>query len=352
MSRVLIVDDEPRYRDYLGRFLTQRRHETAAAAGGREAIALGGRFRPELLVADWMLRDQVHGLQVQEALRLLNPDLRSVLITGFPSEDLALAARERPGLVVLAKPFGFEQLAAAVEEALARAPAPPLPIAILELGAEGIVPLNPAAHALLRLGAALAEPVAPPAALGPNAAARVEEATGRWIAVRPPAERTPWLLRAQPAGGAAGRLLALVPPSEPVSRWAEPVRLLLGLRDPEERRWPFSGRLLLIDPDPLQRRRQAERLEHAGATCYAAADTRQALRLFEHDEAIAFVVADCASLAVDGAAFVARVRELDRDALLIGTGAPGAGVACEQAGLIRFLPRPWGLEELLSAVET
>jgi CheY-like chemotaxis protein len=273
-----------------------------------------------------------------------------VLITGFPSEDLAAAARERHGLVVLAKPFGFEQLESAILEVLARPPAPALPIAILELTGDRVVPRSPAALPLIGAAAA-ADSASLVEALGPRAANRVEEAVERWVALRPAGARNPWLLRAQPAPAGAPRLLALVPPSETVTAWAEPVRLLLGLRDPEEQRWPFAGRLLLVDPDPLERRRQTERLEQAGAVCYAAPDSRHALRLFEHDEAIAFVVIHCASLEADGAALVARVRELDRDTLLIGTGPATATAACAHAGLTRFLPRPWGFEELLAAIE-
>ena len=67
MPKVLIVDDERSYRDYLGRFLAREGHEVQLAATGREAIDGGCRFRPDVLVVDWMLKDHVHGLQVTEA---------------------------------------------------------------------------------------------------------------------------------------------------------------------------------------------------------------------------------------------------------------------------------------------
>ena len=50
--RILVVDDEKRYRAYLGSMLDARGYEVAVAGTGREAIDTGIRFRPDLLLTD------------------------------------------------------------------------------------------------------------------------------------------------------------------------------------------------------------------------------------------------------------------------------------------------------------
>ena len=91
-TRILIVDDEPTYREYLERFLTRDGLDVRTAETGAEAIALADTFRPDVLLADWMLRCEMHGLEVGEQLREGSPDLRILLMTGFPTADLEVEA--------------------------------------------------------------------------------------------------------------------------------------------------------------------------------------------------------------------------------------------------------------------
>jgi two-component system OmpR family response regulator len=77
--RVLIVDDEPSYRDYLERYLKREGYGVRTASTGEEALAIGEVFSPHVILADWMLKDHVHGLQVAETLRDLKPDLQILL---------------------------------------------------------------------------------------------------------------------------------------------------------------------------------------------------------------------------------------------------------------------------------
>ena len=117
--RVLIVDDEPTYRDYLERFLARDGLAVRTAETGIDAIRIADEFGPDLLLADWMLRCEMHGIEVGEVLRKRWPKLRILLMTGFPTADLEAEAA-RVGIDgVLEKPFGLEDLAGAIEAALA-----------------------------------------------------------------------------------------------------------------------------------------------------------------------------------------------------------------------------------------
>ncbi len=118
-TRILIVDDEPTYREYLERFLRRDGLDVRTAETGAEAIALAEEFGPDVLLADWMLRCEMHGIEVGEALRAKRPDLRILLMTGFPTADLEAEAA-RVGIDgFLEKPFALEDLSKAIEAAIA-----------------------------------------------------------------------------------------------------------------------------------------------------------------------------------------------------------------------------------------
>jgi len=119
--RILIVDDEPTYREYLERFLRRDGLEVRTAETGAEAIEVSREFAPDILLADWMLRCEMHGIEVGEALRGQWPNLRILLMTGFPTADLQLEAA-RVGIDgFLEKPFSLEDLSTAIQDALAAA---------------------------------------------------------------------------------------------------------------------------------------------------------------------------------------------------------------------------------------
>ena len=116
--RVLSVDDEPTYREYLERFLARDGLSVRTAETGNYAIRIADEFGPDVLLADWMLRCEMHGIEVGEVLRERWPALRILLMTGFPTADLEAEAA-RVGIDgVLEKPFGLEDLTGAIEAAL------------------------------------------------------------------------------------------------------------------------------------------------------------------------------------------------------------------------------------------
>lgn len=119
MTKVLIVEDELRYQDTLSGSLKREGYELATAATAAEAIETGTRFKPDVLVVDWMLPGSIDGLQVCEALQRSAPSLRSILITGFPPAELRAKAAAIPVFAFIEKPFELEHLLDAVARAAA-----------------------------------------------------------------------------------------------------------------------------------------------------------------------------------------------------------------------------------------
>ncbi len=68
MSRILVVDDQPGYRQFLCRFLGTHGFEMEQAGDGNEGLAIARVRKPELIFMDWCLRGE-SGLEVVQSLR-------------------------------------------------------------------------------------------------------------------------------------------------------------------------------------------------------------------------------------------------------------------------------------------
>ncbi len=118
MANVLIVDDEEVYRTYISGWLAREGHEVRSASNRQEAALVARSFRPDLLIVDFLLKDEYYGLQVAEAMRELAPELRIIVITGYPSESLRRDALDARVFRVIEKPFHMVDLADAVRDAV------------------------------------------------------------------------------------------------------------------------------------------------------------------------------------------------------------------------------------------
>ena len=118
MGKVLIVDDEEAYCVYLARALLHEGHLVQTALSGHQGIELGTQFLPHVLIADWMLMNDHDGLDVAEALRRKNPDLKTIIITGYLSARLRREVQEANLFGFLEKPFELDDLLATVHDAL------------------------------------------------------------------------------------------------------------------------------------------------------------------------------------------------------------------------------------------
>ena len=68
MAHILVVDDEPDARGYVGRFLEKMGHTVAMASTGREALRVLMSEKPDLTVLDVRMPEMT-GVQLLEVLR-------------------------------------------------------------------------------------------------------------------------------------------------------------------------------------------------------------------------------------------------------------------------------------------
>lgn len=117
MARVLVADDEPTYREILKEVISEQGHDVEVAVDGHDAIKIAERFCPDVLIVDWMLQNNLCGLEVSESLRKLNPRLTTIIITGYPAQELRTRAEQAKVFAFLEKPFGLADLLDTVRRA-------------------------------------------------------------------------------------------------------------------------------------------------------------------------------------------------------------------------------------------
>lgn len=118
-NRVLVVDDEEIVRESCRRALTEAGYTVRTAANGHDALQACRTESFDLMLTDLRMPD-MDGLEVTRTVAEEFPDLRVVILTGYPSRDSAQEAASLGIFDYLEKPISPERLSAATASALAR----------------------------------------------------------------------------------------------------------------------------------------------------------------------------------------------------------------------------------------
>lgn len=112
--RILLLEDDAQLRTALGQVLELEGYVIASAADGAEAVEKALHFPFELLIFDVKLPGP-DGLEILARFKEVNPDLPSIVITGYASEADALRALRLGVGEYLEKPFNTDALVTAVK---------------------------------------------------------------------------------------------------------------------------------------------------------------------------------------------------------------------------------------------
>lgn len=359
--RILVVDDQADYRDAIAHALRRQGHEVQTAGDGRRAIARGLELMPDLVIADWVLPDRVHGLLVAAALRLLWPQLSLILISAYASSDLWFEASQIGAAALLDKPFTLERMQAAVAAAGRWSePQPRSPVAMVISEPDGTLRYaNPAARLLFASTPAGAE-AGRWQELLPRWRQVLRRAHREWVEVRPrhAGGRRAWQLRGRPTVG--GQLHVILDGDEILHFHRRGrgyysnellVHLLLDLIPEGRPRWPFPGQALVVDGSALFRRLAATEIERAGGLCHTAATGEAALELIARDPDISVVLLDGSLVEEDDGELLHELRR--RPGMrIVGQALDGRQASTLAArGVSRVVSKPWAIEDLLRALD-
>ena len=114
---VLVVDDEPTVRMLVTEVLTEIGCTAIDAGDGPAGLAiLNSAARIDLLITDVGLPGGMNGRQLADAARVSRPDLKILFITGYAENAVLSHGHLDPGMHVLTKPFGLEDLKRRIKE--------------------------------------------------------------------------------------------------------------------------------------------------------------------------------------------------------------------------------------------
>ncbi len=357
MATVLIVEDEDSLRETLSRYLVHEGHKVFAVASGYEALDVGFDVSPDVLIADWMLKNHIHGLHVSEVFRALHPRLNTILITGFPSRDL-LEESVRCGVSsLLEKPFDLKDLHDAVDGALSGSSTGDSlgpPIAAIAVGTGGRLEFASQRAQELFAAAKISNDVQHVAEIiGGDPLGLLAASEEDWVEVQPfAAGEDSWLMRSRRRPGNVGWLAVFCPREEEQRRSDPRVRILLDVRsEMTARSLENHGPVVVIERDGVVRRLLVSQIERVGAICYPSDDLPSALRLLSAEPRAQTVLVDFALAGPEMDSWVDQIHAIRPGASIIGTGGVGAESDLLLKGVDRVLRKPWRINNLLDAIE-
>ena len=153
--KILVVDDDPRLRDLLNRYLTEQGFSVRAVADATEMNRQLARERYDLMVLDLMLPGE-DGLSICRRLRGGNENMPIMTLTAKGDEVDRIVGLEVGADDYLPKPFNPRELVARIQAVLRRQPArepPGAPSAETQIAEFGEFRLNLATRNLTRNGA-------------------------------------------------------------------------------------------------------------------------------------------------------------------------------------------------------
>lgn len=114
--KVLMVDDEPQFRETTSKFLTRKGFETTIAASGEEALQIISRSPQDVVVLDVKM-EGMDGHTALSKIKEMAPETQVIMLTGHGTPDSALSSRERAAFDYLNKPCDIDILTSRINEA-------------------------------------------------------------------------------------------------------------------------------------------------------------------------------------------------------------------------------------------
>jgi DNA-binding response OmpR family regulator len=121
MAIILVLDDEPDAVVLIQRVLKRKGHEVSVFTEEEQAIAFARSNPVELAILDIKLK-KISGVEVLEELKKINPAMRAMMLTGFPTLETAKRAVSLGADQYCVKPVEIDELVQKVASILSQGP--------------------------------------------------------------------------------------------------------------------------------------------------------------------------------------------------------------------------------------
>jgi len=116
---ILVIDDEEAMRDSCSMILTKGGFQTETAENGQIGLDKARKIKPALVLVDLKMPG-ISGFEVLEKMKDIDPQITSIVITGYATVESAIEAMKKGAYDFLPKPFTPDELRIIVRRALER----------------------------------------------------------------------------------------------------------------------------------------------------------------------------------------------------------------------------------------
>ena len=109
VKSVLVVDDEPNFVNLLDWFLAKRGYEVRTALNGDDALTLVEKASPDVALIDIRM-GPVNGLSLLDEMKQRLPEIKVIMMTGFPTADSRRLALGKGASAYFTKPLDLQEL--------------------------------------------------------------------------------------------------------------------------------------------------------------------------------------------------------------------------------------------------
>jgi len=350
--RILIAVGEAVFNSYLAATLSAEGWEVRVASAGNQAIDIGVTFRPQVLIADWLLQDRADGLVVSNALRTVDPHLQTIMITSCCTADFRAEALAGGVFRIIEKPAPLGVIVGAVNDAVSGlSPGdPPALIPVATVEADGrIVHVNPSATKLFGRSKSGSHVANITDLFDEVVIDRLGASTQAWVEVTPlVGDSRRWRVRSRRID--VTWLFVILESAETDLRNHCVLRPLLDISAAPSSRWPFDESLMIVDKSLVHRKVLSDALDEIGSRCLRAETPEMAMKLLEANPDVGAIVLDCAWPGIDAATFVRELKSVIPGVAVVGTGVQQCDLDLKEAGVDCFLSYPWSLDQLANAI--
>ena len=114
--KVLVVDNETEFAATLAERLRLRKIEAESVYSGAEALDAVARSLPDVIILDMQMPDMT-GLEVLARVKVIEPTVEVILLTGHGSFDAGITGMELGAFDYIVKPVDLIQLMEKISEA-------------------------------------------------------------------------------------------------------------------------------------------------------------------------------------------------------------------------------------------
>jgi CheY-like chemotaxis protein len=120
MAQIMVLDDVADVGLMIRRILGRLGHQVHVFSDEEPAFEHARRNPPHLVILDMKLK-KMSGVEVLEALKKINPDIRVMMLTGYPTLETAELCLQRGAEAYCVKPIEIDELEEKTTQILARA---------------------------------------------------------------------------------------------------------------------------------------------------------------------------------------------------------------------------------------